>query len=287
MCRLHARASLGEGETIKLIIVNRLVVFRKILLLARLDDIKCDRPGSRYLYTCIPQSCDRVNDVLTINTRIEILLYIRPYSGLCGVCVHDSAAAAQRRVPEVIVSPSHSVCSPCRVRNQLEVGSAQMGVTREAGWTNSPAALGLDAGHVCVVCVYLREKKPKVQKKSTRKYVILTLGISRWSRIKDNLTDDCVLNSFSFYVDIFFYTSRVTLYINIFDNFCNTFFHSQVVLLLFENNDNIILTILCGGGAVLRYPRSTPFLMKCARASSRVCGIRFLQLPCLVALQRR
>lgn len=89
-----------------------------------------------------------------------------------------------------------------------------------------PATLGLDAGHVCLcvcMCVSTRKETKSREKKSTRKYVILTLGIGRWSRIMDNLTDDGVLSSF-FFMSITFFKYLIIyfiLYINtIFDNFC-------------------------------------------------------------------
>lgn len=44
---------------------------------------------------------------------------------------------------------------------------------------------------------------------------------------------------------------------------------------------------MCGGAAVLRYPRGRTIVDGTRAASSRVCELRFLQLPCLVALQRR
>lgn len=149
--------------------VNGVVVFfQKSSLLARATDNNHNRPGSRYLY--VPAYTTRVNGVLTINTRIKLLYYIL-YTCACGLvwCAYTTRRRRSAAYPSHRLPSFQWRCSPCRVRNQLEVDSAQIGVTRATGWTNSGPLSGWM--QVMCVCVYVRlsrEKKSKVRQKRMR-----------------------------------------------------------------------------------------------------------------------
>jgi len=118
---------------LKLQLMVLLLFFQKSSPLARATDNNHNRPGSRYLY--VPYTT-RVNGVLTINTRIKLLsyyiLYTCAYRLVCA-CAYTTRRRRSAAYP-IHRPPSFQCrCSPCRVRNQLEVDSAQMGVTRATG----------------------------------------------------------------------------------------------------------------------------------------------------------